>query len=56
MFGGKVTFHPSMQGATVSLTAIADSCAGEEFMPSYCRVQESNETNNVSAPLSLSLP
>lgn len=55
-FSGKVTFHPSNHGVTVSLKAIADSCSGDEFMPSYCRVKESNENNNVSTPISLALP
>jgi hypothetical protein len=55
-FSGKVTFHPSVHGVTVSLNAIADSCSGDEFMPDYCRVEESNEGNNKSTSISLSLP
>lgn len=55
-FDGKVTFHPSLHGVTVSLVAIADSCMGDEFMPDYCRVEESNEGNNRSSTISLSLP
>lgn len=55
-FLGKVTFHPSQHGVTVSLKATADSCSGDEFMPDYCRVQESNEGNNESTPISVSLP
>ena len=55
-FNGKVTFHPSLHGVTVTLTATADSCAGDEFTPAYCRVDESNETNNKSSAISLSLP
>ena len=55
-FAGRVTFHPSEHGVTVSLKAKADSCSGDEFMPVYCRVEESNETNNDSAPISVSLP
>jgi len=55
-FAGKVTFHPSVHNVTVSLKAIADSCSGDEFMPDYCRVKESNETNNESAPIPLTLP
>jgi hypothetical protein len=38
------------------LKAIADSCSGDEFMPDYCRVEESNETNNESTPISIALP
>ncbi|MEC4684469.1 MAG: CARDB domain-containing protein [Nitrospirota bacterium] len=55
-FSGKVTFHPSLHGVTVSLNAIADSCSGDEFMPDYCRVNESNEENNKSTSISLTLP
>jgi hypothetical protein len=55
-FGGTVIFHPSERGVTVSLTATVDSCSGDELMPDYCRVQESNEANNLSAPVSLLLP
>lgn len=55
-FRGDVIFHPREHGVTVSLTAKADSCAGDEFMPSHCRVRESNEGNNVSSPVSLALP
>lgn len=28
------------------IIATVDSCSGDEFMPDYCRVQESNEINN----------
>lgn len=55
-FNGKVTFHPSVHGMTVTLRAIADSCGGDEFMPDYCRVDESNEGNNESSAISVSLP
>jgi len=55
-FAGKVTFHPDVHGVTVSLKATADSCSGDEFMPDYCRVEESNEGNNESAAISVSLP
>ncbi len=53
---GVVTFDPSLHDATVSLFAIADSCSGEDFMPAYCRVEESNEANNESKPVSVTLP
>jgi hypothetical protein len=55
-FIGQVTFNPTERGVTVSLRVIADSCSGEESTPDYCRVAESNETNNISAPISLKLP
>lgn len=54
-FAGKVTFHPSVRDVTVSLRATADSCAADEFMPEHCRVEEINEGNNQSAPISVSL-
>lgn len=53
---GKVTFHPSVHGETVSLTATADSCSGDESMPEHCRVKESDEANNESSAISVSLP
>jgi hypothetical protein len=55
-FAGKVTFHPEMHDVTVSLKGTADSCSGDEFKPDYCRVKESNEGNNESTPISVSLP
>jgi len=55
-FAGKVTFYYTVHNVTVSLKAIADSCSGDEFMPDYCRVEESNETNNESTPISIALP
>lgn len=54
---GKVTFASARaRGATVFLQAFVDSCAGDEFMPDYCRIRESNEDNNASSPISVSLP
>lgn len=55
-FTGKVIFHPASQGLAISLRATADSCSGDEFMPGYCRVEEKDEGNNVSTPLSILLP
>jgi hypothetical protein len=55
-FAGKAIFNSGEHGVTVSLKATADSCSGDEFMPAYCRVEESNEGNNASAPISVSLP
>lgn len=55
-FTGSVIFPPSKHGETVTLIAIADSCSGDEFMPDYCRVEESNEDNNKAAAISVSLP
>ncbi|MFN8455401.1 MAG: choice-of-anchor D domain-containing protein [Anaerolineae bacterium] len=55
-FIGQVTFNPAERGVTVSLSAEADSCSGEESTPAFCRVAESNEGNNVSASIPLLLP
>jgi hypothetical protein len=55
-FTGTVLFNSAEAGATVSVRATADSCSGEEFTPNYCRVNESDEGNNVSGPISVALP
>lgn len=55
-FSGILTFHPAVHGQTVSITARADCCDGDEFVPAYCRVNESDEGNNVSAAISQALP
>ena len=55
-FEGKVTFPSYMQGVDVEIRALADSCDGDEFKPDYCRVEESNEGNNVSSSISVLLP
>lgn len=44
------------EGQTVSLAAFVDSCAGDEFMPAHCRVQESDERNNRSAAIDVQMP
>lgn len=53
---GKVTFNPAERGVTIGMTGLADSCSGDEFMPTYCRVNERNELNNSSSPVSVPLP
>jgi hypothetical protein len=59
--GGAVTFRmemslpESLRGLAVELRVVADSCAGDEFMPAYCRVEESDETNNL-ADLTVRVP
>ena len=47
-FAGEIvlTNWTNLSGETITLTATADSCAADEFMPTYCRVDESDETNN----------
>jgi hypothetical protein len=44
------------EGQAVPLTAFVDSCAGEEFTPAHCRVQESDEGNNRSARVNVQMP
>jgi hypothetical protein len=55
-FAGNVDFRHEEHGVTVSLKATADSCSSDESMPAFCRVEESNEGNNESTPISVSLP
>jgi hypothetical protein len=61
--GRTATFRASIlvpkaipRGATVYFRFHADSCAGDEFMPFFCRVQESDERNNYSLTKSIVLP
>jgi hypothetical protein len=37
---------PSLHGQRITIIPRVDSCSGDEFMPDYCRVRESNEGNN----------
>ena len=55
-FDGEVLIHNMSNGKTVFIKAIADSCSGDEFMPAYCRVNESNEGNNNSPLVEVNLP
>ena len=55
-FNGNLIFHPYYRHKKVTIWAEADSCSGDEFKPSYCRVKESNENNNKSTPISIVLP
>jgi hypothetical protein len=55
-FDGIVTFSARLQGQSISLVALVDSCSGDEFMPAYCRVEESREDNNQSTSISTTLP
>jgi hypothetical protein len=56
VFDGVVLFPPALNGQEVTLTAIADSCSGEEFVPPECHIAESDEGNNTSEPLTVTLP
>lgn len=55
-FTANVLFTRVWRGKTVALRAFADSCSGEEFMPSYCRIHETVETNNDSTSRSIFIP
>jgi hypothetical protein len=46
---------PSLHGQRITIIPKIDSCSGDEFMPDYCRVRESNEANNENSR-SLTLP
>lgn len=52
----RVIFPAAWRGRIVSFRLIADSCAGDEFMPPHCRVKETSEVNNRSIVLTLALP
>lgn len=55
-FEGVLLFNAVRRGDTVEIRAVADSCSGDEFMPAHCRVEESDEGNNRSSAISVSLP
>lgn len=55
-FTGTVSLPVTLQGQTIALSVLVDSCSGDEFMPAYCRVAESNENNNESRPWTVQLP
>ena len=52
---GAVGFPWDFQGQTIQIVITVDSCAGEEFAKSFCRVDEQNENNNTSDPISIQL-
>ena len=54
-YQGVLVFPDRLRGNTLSAKAIADSCSGDEFMESYCRVNESSESNNSSTAISIVL-
>ncbi|MGH2705235.1 MAG: hypothetical protein ACRDJ4_09095 [Actinomycetota bacterium] len=53
---GKIVFHPNLHGVRLTVTATADSCTGEPNAEDQCRVKESDETNNQSTAVPVSLP
>jgi len=55
-FRGSIMFPESLQGQTIMLSILADSCAGDEYMPPYCRVFEGNEGNNDAELIGIRLP
>ncbi|MCJ7444410.1 MAG: hypothetical protein MUO26_07770 [Methanotrichaceae archaeon] len=44
-----------LYGRNLKIRAVVDSCAGEEFAPEFCHVQESDENNN-EVQISINLP
>lgn len=50
-FEGVLVFPGRLKGSRITLKAIADSGSGDEFMPSYIRVKELSENNNISSPV-----
>lgn len=54
-FEGVLVFPGRLKGSRITLKAIADSGSGDEFMPSYIRVNELSEDNNTSAPVRILL-
>ena len=54
-FEGKAAI-PQLRSCEITLWAVVDSCSAEDNMPLYCRVDESNEDNNVSKEIVVYLP
>jgi hypothetical protein len=54
-FVGQISLDGGLLGEEVTLQAMVDSCSGEEFVPEFCRVEESEEENNESNPLNVTL-
>jgi len=54
-FEGHVSLPGSLAGTTVVLQGEADSTSGDEFIPDYGRVQETNEDNNLSEEVEVEL-
>lgn len=54
-FSAIVRIPKSYAGRTVGIRLHVDSCSGEEFMPDYCRIDESREDNNFSRRWSIRL-
>jgi hypothetical protein len=54
-FEGKAAI-PQLRSCEITLWAVVDSCIAEDNMPKYCRVDESNEDNNVSKEVVFYLP
>jgi hypothetical protein len=55
-FSGSIVLPLALTGRSVALRVIADSCAGDERLPPFCRVQEQREENNTSTALQVQLP
>jgi hypothetical protein len=56
-FNGNVRIPKSVQlKSLVQLRIVADSCAGDEFMPAFCRVDELREDNNLTPFVNVTMP
>jgi hypothetical protein len=53
---GRLVFPAALQGKDVWLQAQADDCRAESSQPVHCRVEESDEENNVSEAVRIDLP
>lgn len=55
-FSGEIRFTFFDPGETIGVVARADSCAGVELADPACAVEESDESNNLSLELPITLP
>lgn len=53
---GEILLPEALQGQTIAISVLADSCSGDKLMPDYCRVAEGNEGNNESQQIGIDLP
>jgi len=53
---GTISLPIKLQGQTIGLSVLADSCSGDQALPAYCRVAEGNENNNESQSIPMRLP
>src|SRR5215211_2410760 len=53
---GTISLPIKLQGQTIGVSVLADSCSGDQALPAYCRVAEGNENNNESQSIPMRLP